>query len=674
MFFFAFLFFLFGILSYLYSLFFLLGSILVFLYLYLYQKKKKAYLFFLCTLIGYFILFFFPKGCENLSTLKGIVLYRKENYYLLFSLQGKFYIPSKSNNLTIFSIVEVNGSSTLMKSTHYESVFNFTDYLKTKGVFYEFDVTETNIIFKNPLNNQPLKNFAFPYLDENSKSFVSALLCGDSLSSNNAYDSLKDLNILSSFSLSGFHLSFFLSIISHHLKEEQRKYMIYFEIPLLLFFLFLSDFRYSIKRIFFAKILMQISKKGNLHLNYLDRTSILAIIFLIFEPYSIQSASFYYSFPLLFIFGLFQEKRKTDIKSKIIFSLSIMLFYLPFRMYQNPTFHVLSPFVQLLFIPITHFLFVISIFLFICPFLGYVLNFLIGFITKTLDLTSTVNFSLTTGLPSILFLICFYTLLFLILLFKTYGFKKQIKQTYILLFIVFSTSFIPDLKNHFEVTFIDVGQGDCTLIRYKRMNFLIDTGGNKYTDIATDCLIPYFNKRKISKLDAIFITHEDFDHYGALTNLKESFTVDNTYYATDFKKENNYTINYNSFNIINLNTYQSNNSDNNYNSGVYNFQIKEKSYLIMGDAPKEIELKIIANNPTLTCDVIKVGHHGSKTSSDKTFLASLKPSLAIISCGEKNSYGHPHKETLNTLDELNIQYKRTDLEGSIQQVISYIPF
>jgi competence protein ComEC len=85
----------------------------------------------------------------------------------------------------------------------------------------------------------------------------------------------------------------------------------------------------------------------------------------------------------------------------------------------------------------------------------------------------------------------------------------------------------------------------------------------------------------------------------------------------------------------------------------------------MGDAPKEIESNILKEYPALDIDVLKVGHHGSNTSSGKEFLKAISPSLAIISCGEKNSYGHPHKEVILNLESLHIPYRRTDVEGSI---------
>ena len=86
----------------------------------------------------------------------------------------------------------------------------------------------------------------------------------------------------------------------------------------------------------------------------------------------------------------------------------------------------------------------------------------------------------------------------------------------------------------------------------------------------------------------------------------------------------------------------------------------------MGDAPKEIEKKIIKDNKNIKCDYLKVGHHGSNTSTCEEFVKTIKPKEAIISCGYKNFYNHPHKEVIDILNKYNVKIKRTDIEGTIK--------
>lgn len=105
---------------------------------------------------------------------------------------------------------------------------------------------------------------------------------------------------------------------------------------------------------------------------------------------------------------------------------------------------------------------------------------------------------------------------------------------------------------------------------------------------------------------------------------------------------------------------------NNY-SAVLRLTYQDVSFLFMGDAEQESERQIIkqASEGALSANVIKLGHHGSSTSSSKAFLEAVSPSIAVISCGEGNSYGHPHAETLQTLDRLGITVYRTDESGTV---------
>ena len=99
---------------------------------------------------------------------------------------------------------------------------------------------------------------------------------------------------------------------------------------------------------------------------------------------------------------------------------------------------------------------------------------------------------------------------------------------------------------------------------------------------------------------------------------------------------------------------------------VLQFSVKNTNFVITGDAPIKIEKQIIKDNQKIECDILKVGHHGSKTSSSSEFITYLNPKEAVISCGRNNSYGHPHQEVINILKSKNIKIRRTDLEGTIR--------
>ncbi|MFA6862129.1 MAG: MBL fold metallo-hydrolase [Bacilli bacterium] len=283
---------------------------------------------------------------------------------------------------------------------------------------------------------------------------------------------------------------------------------------------------------------------------------------------------------------------------------------------------------------------------------------------KIVTFTQSTSPVLLSGNILIGFVVIYYLLLVLALVFKNYHFKRPAMFSALGIPLILLISFCPDYFDHYEVTFIDVGQGDSTLIRNGKSNILIDTGGSTKTDLGTNCLVPYLRKRKIRKLDAVLITHLDYDHYGALESLKNHFQVDQVIYGNDFADFENHSYVLGNLKIKNLNLYNIS-TDTNDQSGVFSFSIKDTSFLIEGDAPINIEKKILKDNPDIKVDYLKLGHHGSKTSSCFEYLKALEPKIAIISCGLNNQYGHPDKEVIARLEKLNIEYHRTDYEKTI---------
>ena len=207
------------------------------------------------------------------------------------------------------------------------------------------------------------------------------------------------------------------------------------------------------------------------------------------------------------------------------------------------------------------------------------------------------------------------------------------------------------------VYFVNVGQGDSIIIKNKIHTVMIDTGGYKNFDMAEETLIPFMYKKKITHLDALILSHDDFDHAGAKESLIEKFKVYNIltepkqfpYEVGDLKFEN-------------LNDFDF--EDENDKSLVLSLNFIGKKFLFTGDASVNTEEKMIEKYD-VDCDILKVGHHGSNTSTSEKFLKLASPEEAVISCGEKNYYGHPHQDIINRLEKYNVKIRRTDQEGTI---------
>lgn len=619
---------------------------------------------FIFLITGFLLFYLYPKGNIDSKLITGIVTSKSENSYILLTLKGKYYVQDLQNEYNIFSIIKIEGYASKLEFSHYEGSFDFKSYLNSKGVYLKFDIIKKEELFLNRINFNFIYDYSKKYLNNDSRELFNSFLFSKSITSNNLFV-LKDLGLTSYLTVSGFHISIFLNFIMFFFSTSfRKKYGKRIKISILSIFLFLTSFSFAIRRLLLLNIIPLLLKRiKKYEFKQIECLSICCILILTFEPYIITNSCFYFPFPLLFYLALF-KKKNNGLKSKILNSISIYLFFLPYQISYNKSLSLLSCLFQFLLIPYSHFLFIASLLLVIIPPFGFIYNYLVKFVLFMANGVAKYNFYISANKFFLVFIIIYYLLYIGISILKTYNYKRFIKP----FLCLYSIPFLLLTSNIFykgdKITFIDVDQGDCTLLRYKKYNILFDTGGKKNVDLATKCLIPYFRKENIRQIDYIFLTHLDYDHYGALNSLLLNFKVYNVIYNNDFNNENNYEYKIDDLIISNLNKYQIS-TDTNDNSAVYYFKVNEKKILIQGDAPKEIENKILKDNPTLKTNIIKLGHHGSKTSSNKKYLETINPEVAIISAGLNNSYKLPNKETLVLLNSLKINYHRTDLEGSI---------
>ncbi|WP_251861230.1 ComEC/Rec2 family competence protein [Clostridium sp. Marseille-Q2269] len=242
-----------------------------------------------------------------------------------------------------------------------------------------------------------------------------------------------------------------------------------------------------------------------------------------------------------------------------------------------------------------------------------------------------------------------------------------------------STNNTSELKVHY----INVGQGDSILIQTKNENILIDAGTRK----DSHSVIDYLKKQNIKKLDYVIATHPHEDHIGGMPKVIDEFEIKNFYapkkttntkifkdMILGLKKKNlkinvakaGVSLNLSNNVILNFLAPVKNNYNNlNDYSAVVKIIDGNTKFLFTGDAEKNSEKDMLNSNADLSSDVLKIGHHGSHSSSSKEFLDKVDPKIAIISCGKNNDYGHPHKETMKELQKRNIKIYRTDIDDNI---------
>ena len=232
-----------------------------------------------------------------------------------------------------------------------------------------------------------------------------------------------------------------------------------------------------------------------------------------------------------------------------------------------------------------------------------------------------------------------------------------------------------------EVHYIDVGQGSATLLKSRRHAMLIDTGDS---DQGTKIQL-YLTKQGVENLDYLVLTHPDADHIGGAPVIITKFGIGQLF-LSNYEKDNKTTqkvrdaMQYKGLTASDCqvgDTFALGNAsftilgpakeyaDSNNASIVIMVQNGNNRFLFTGDCEAEAEADLIASGADLSADVYLAGHHGSDTASSQAFMDAVSPMYAVISCGEGNSYGHPHAEVLNRFRSMGIQVFRTDEQGSV---------
>ncbi|PBF34856.1 ComEC/Rec2 family competence protein [Clostridioides difficile] len=240
-----------------------------------------------------------------------------------------------------------------------------------------------------------------------------------------------------------------------------------------------------------------------------------------------------------------------------------------------------------------------------------------------------------------------------------------------------------DKKSLLSIHMIDVGQGDSILVQTPtNKNILIDGGDEDSENI----IISYLRQKRIKTIDIIIATHPDSDHIGSLDNIIKKFNVNSIYMpeqSTDSEAyqnlinsctDKNLSIQHLYKNDVlnidnNINIYVLSPSyiqeESNLNSIVFKLTFNDNSFLFMGDAEEENEKEILHSFKLNNINFIKIGHHGSNSSSSLEFIKKISPDIAAISCGYKNQYGHPHREVINNLKQNHVSIYRTDRIGAV---------
>lgn len=560
------------------------------------------------------------------------------------------------------------------------NLFNYKRYLLSNKINYVVTASKITIIKKNDNVFYTLKNNLLKRIESanRSKGYILAFLYADkSLIEKDVYTKYQKIGVSHLFAVSGMHVSLISIVLLKLLnKIKERKRYIIVSIFLSIY-LFLTNFTISMVRATFQFILFFINKSFKLNIDNSNLVLFLFSILVIINPYNIYNIGFLFSFIISFTLIRCSKliKGKFIIKS---LKTSLISFFSSMPVLINNFFEVnfLGIILNIIYIPfVSYILFPLSLVTVLFPSLDNILYMFISCFEKITDFFSNIKFLSFPICKMNIFLIIIYYIIFIYIL------KRKKKLIYKIIIVIISLIFLINngrIVNN-EVSILDVGQGDSSLIRLKNKNILIDTGGNINYDISKNILIPYFKSVGIKKIDYLVLTHGDYDHMGEAINLVENFKVEKVIFncgpyndleqelikVLDKKKIKYYSC-IKELNIDNNKLYflQTKEYDNeNDNSNVIYSELNVYKFMFMGDASVTTEKEIMNKYNLPDIDVLKVGHHGSKTSSSKGFINVINPKYSIISVGKNNRYGHPNKEVLENLE--NSKIYRTDLDGSI---------
>lgn len=602
-------------------------------------------------------------------------------------LKATYYYKNNKeyNDIKLGDIIEIKGELEEPSSNTVPNTFNYKEYLYNKKIYFTLEIDNIKKIENNTSLIYYIKSVISNRINNitNSSPYLQTFILGDkSYMDDNINNTYRDNGISHLFSISGMHISLISGILFYLIKRiSYNNYYNYgVVIAFLLIYTFILGMIASVLRTIVMYILFAINKLFNLKIKNIDLMLFVLVICIIINPFIIYDIGFQYSYIISFTLIILRDKIK-KINNYILKSLYIsyiaFIVSFPITIYNFYQVNIISIPLNVIVIPLVSIIiFPLSIITFIIPFLDNVLYILIKFLEFiSINIDKIECTKIIFSKPNILVIILYYILIYM-------SFYKR-KYLLFLIILVLLHKWYRYIYPIMNITFLDVGQGDSILISfpYNKGNILIDTGGmyNSSYSIVKSKTISYLKSLGITNLDYVIITHGDYDHMGESINLVNEFNVNKVIFnignyndleleLIDILKEKNikYYQNIKSLNIDNnilyfLNTREYDNE--NDNSSVIYLNYNNIKFLFMGDSGIDRENDIIKKYNLNNIDILKVGHHGSNTSSSKYFIDKINPKYSIISVGKNNWYGHPNDEVLKKLKDTIIY--RTDIDGSI---------
>lgn len=577
-----------------------------------------------------------------------------------------------------------------------------------------------------------IKNNLKLLIKPNNIDIALALLLGESSQISEYHrDIFSNANLSHILAISGMHVSYIIVGIGFLMKKTSKRLSKCFFIIFLVIFSSITGASPSVVRAVIMSILNIIASLVYKKSDTLNNIAISAFIILVINPYALFDLGFQLSFTgtlgivllnsrinscLINIFnklcnneGSIRKLKIEKIIKIISVSVSANIFMFPIILYNYNTISFVFLISNLLVTPILGVLIFSGYFVVILSFISIKIsffpakffNFFIDIFCKIAEFSANIKWlRITVGTPKIFTIFLIYFTIFYYCYRKRFEINIQKILKRIFIFIIGSSIILNILykaNSNFAIHMVDVGQGDCTLIvTASRKTILVDGGGSESEnyDVGEKVLVPYLLDRQIKKVDYLVISHFDSDHCKGLFSVMKTLNVKTAIVSKQSKISSNYQyfiklakerkitvvevtagdnirIDKNTdLDILWPTKNQMSQNPLNNNSIVCKLKYRNVSVLFTGDIEGEAE-KAIENiyGDYLKTDILKVAHHGSKTSSGENFLKLASPKIALIGVGKDNKFGHPNDVVLKRFNTLGCKVYRTDEVGEITLII-----
>lgn len=593
------------------------------------RKFKRHHIAFMVLCILFFLRIQIPIK-HNIPTSYIVQIQEIKQNYAIASVDHQKVIIYGMENPNYQDVYEVRGTYEEIDTVHNQFQFNFKEYSNKRNIRYSIQVKSSSLKSEGTSLRHHLYQNVMEIQDVQQQTFLKAMIFGIQVEDDSSFFLIS----------SGMHIAFLfhiIQIILHHFMHKDVAQVICFVlICLLSYATILSS---SLLRIMCFQAISIACKR----MDTKNRLGCSMILTLLLAPYMANELSFVLpvSFRLISLFNIAKRKRL----------LLTLITIIPIQLYFFHSFNVLQ---ILLFaiLRIVYACFYGVAFLLLCgisiipqAYLQLSLSFL-----RQIESFGYVVYGRATWIWLLLWIyvcICIVS-------------RKQRVDILKLGICLLGFFLLPYINPFAKIMMMDVGQGDSTFIflPFHQGVYMVDVMGHQKKNIPKDIIVPILHSEAYTSIDMLLITHQDFDHSGGLQQLQDEVVIKELITTKQMKQNVNHE-----WMKLMLTNYQG--KDENDNSIVSMFKLYDTTLLCMGDLGIDGEKQLLQEYPLLESDVLKVGHHGSNTSSSLAFTHQIHPRIALISSGRKNRYGHPHQETLKHLNQEDSKLFITAKQGSI---------